>query len=202
LRMLRQGHELRIVPPEAVAGALSDEVAALLLTHVDYRTGRMHDMAGLTRAARDAGAVAIWDLAHSAGAVPVDLAGSGAEFAAGCTYKYLNGGPGAPAFIYVRPDLADTIEPALAGWLGHAAPFAFEPDYRPAPGVERMRVGTPPVLQMAVLDAALDVWDGVAMADIRRCQQIVLVRGRGASRGPIASRYERSALFRAACQRP
>lgn len=167
LRMLGQGHELRIVPPEAVAGALSDEVAALLLTHVDYRTGRMHDMAGLTRAARDAGAVAIWDLAHSAGAVPVDLAGSGAEFAAGCTYKYLNGGPGAPAFIYVRPDLADTIEPALAGWLGHAAPFAFEPDYRPAPGVERMRVGTPPVLQMAVLDAALDVWDGVAMADIR-----------------------------------
>jgi kynureninase len=167
IRSLGQGHDLRVVAPEAVAGALTDEVAALMLTHVDYRTGRMHDMAALTAQARAVGAVAIWDLAHSAGAVPLDIDGCGAEFAVGCTYKYLNGGPGAPAFIYVREDLVETVEPALAGWLGHAAPFAFEPAYRAGRGIERMRVGTPPVIQMAVLDSALDIWDGVAMADIR-----------------------------------
>ncbi|MEM8850193.1 MAG: kynureninase [Pseudomonadota bacterium] len=164
---LGQGHELRIVAPEDVAGAIGDDVAAIMLTQVDYRTGRMHDMAALTEAARAAGAVMIWDLAHSAGAVPVDLAGSGCEFAVGCTYKYLNGGPGAPAFIYVRPDIVPALEPVLAGWLGHDAPFAFETSYRPARDIERMRVGTPPVLQMTALDAALDVWDGVDMADIR-----------------------------------
>jgi kynureninase len=109
----------------------------------------------------------MWDLAHSAGAVPVDIGACAAEFATGCTYKYLNGGPGAPGFIYVRRDLHEKIRPALAGWLGHQAPFAFEPDYRPATGIERMRVGTPPVIQMAVLDSALDVWDGVEMADVR-----------------------------------
>jgi kynureninase len=167
LGLLGQGHALRIVAPEAVEGALDEDVAVLLLTHVDYRTGRMHDMARLTAAAHRAGAMAVWDLAHSAGAVPVDLAGCRAEFAVGCTYKYLNGGPGSPAFIHVRPDLADVAQPALQGWLGHADPFAFDPAYRPAPGVARMRVGTPPVIQMAVLDAALDVWDGVAMADVR-----------------------------------
>lgn len=165
--LLGQGHAVRVVAPEAVEDALDDSVAALFLTHVDYRTGRMHDMARLTAAAHHAGAVAVWDLAHSAGAVPVDLAGCGADFAAGCTYKYLNGGPGAPAFVYLRPDLAGAVAPALPGWLGHAAPFDFDPDYRPAPGVARMRVGTPPVIQMAVLDAALDVWDGVDMADLR-----------------------------------
>lgn len=167
IRHLGQGHVLRVVAPDAVGDAIGPDVAAVLLTQVDYRTGRMHDMAAITKAAHAAGAVMIWDLAHSAGAVPVDLAACGAEFAAGCSYKYLNGGPGAPAFIYVRPDLADRIDPALAGWLGHAAPFAFDLDYRPAPGVDRMRVGTPPVLQMTALDAALDVWDGVDMADLR-----------------------------------
>jgi len=167
LASLDKGHALRVVAPEDVEGAIDDSVAAVLLTEVDYRTGRLHDMAAITAAAHDAGAVMIWDLAHSAGAIPVDLAASGAEFAVGCTYKYLNGGPGAPAFIYVRPDLADTVRPALAGWLGHAAPFAFDLDYRPAPGIERMRVGTPPVLQMSALEAALGVWDGVTMADIR-----------------------------------
>jgi len=125
-------------------------------------------MAEITRLTHEAGAISIWDLAHSAGAVPVDLAGSGADFATGCTYKYLNGGPGAPAFIYVRPGLQDDVRPALSGWLGHEAPFAFDLDYRPAGGVERMRVGTPPVIQMAVLDAALDAWDGVDMKDIRK----------------------------------
>ena len=106
-------------------------------------------------------------LAHSAGALPVDLAASGCEFAVGCTYKYLNGGPGAPAFIYVRPDLIEELEPALSGWLGHDAPFAFEQSYRPAGGIERMRVGTPPVMQLTALEAALDVWDGVDMEDLR-----------------------------------
>ena len=168
IRSLDRGHRLETVAPEAVAERLADDVAVLLLTHVDYRTGRMHDMAALTRAAQDAGAVVIWDLAHSAGAMALDLAASGAEFAVGCTYKYLNGGPGAPAFIAVRPDIAGSVRPALAGWLGHDAPFAFEPDYRPAEGVARMRVGTPPVLQMAALDAALDAFDGVDMDELRR----------------------------------
>jgi kynureninase len=167
LRHLGQGHRLHIVAPEEVAGAISEEVAAVMLTHVDYRTGRMHDMADLTRRTQAAGALSIWDLAHSAGAMAVDLAGTGADFAAGCSYKYLNGGPGAPAFIYVRPDHADRIDPVLAGWLGHAAPFAFESSYRPAPGVARLRVGTPPVVQLAILDAALDVWEGVDMAALR-----------------------------------
>ena len=164
---LGRGLELRVVAPEAVEAALDETIAVLMLTEVDYRTGRKHDMAALTARAHDLGIVTIWDLAHSAGALPVDLAGAGADFAVGCSYKYLNGGPGAPAFIYVAPRLADRVRPALSGWLGHDAPFAFEPDYRPGPGIERMRVGTPSVLQMAALDAALDVWDGVDMADLR-----------------------------------
>lgn len=168
LRGLGKGHELRVVEPEDVEAAIDENVAALMLTHVDYRTGRMHDMKALTKKAHDAGALALWDLAHSAGAVPLDLAGVEADFATGCTYKYLNGGPGAPAFIYVRPELAGTVEPALSGWLGHEAPFAFDPDYRPGAGIDRMRVGTPPVIQMAVLDSALDIWEGVDMADLRR----------------------------------
>ena len=167
IRQLGQGHELRVVAPEEVEGAIDDSVAAVMLTHVDYRTGRMHDMARITARAQEVGAVMIWDLAHSAGAVPVDLTASKAEFAVGCTYKYLNAGPGAPAFIYVRPDIAGQVYPALAGWLGHDAPFAFEPDYRPGPGIERFRVGTPPVIQVAALDAAMAVWEGVEMADIR-----------------------------------
>ena len=167
IRQLDKGHELRVVAPEDVAGSIGPDVAAVMLTQVDYRTGRMHDMADLTQRAHDAGAVMIWDLAHSAGAVPVDIAGCNAEFAVGCTYKYLNGGPGAPAFIYVRPDLVGSIAPALSGWLGHDAPFAFEPSYRPASDIERFRVGTPPVIQIAALDEALRIWDGVNMADVR-----------------------------------
>ncbi len=162
-----KGYELRTPAPEDVVGAITDEVAVVMLTHVDYRTGRMHDMAAMTRAAHAVGAVMIWDLAHSAGAVPVDMAGSGAEFAVGCTYKYLNGGPGAPAFIYARPDIVETVQPALAGWMGHEEPFAMDPDYRPAMSTERLRVGTPPILQLSVLDAALDAWDGLSMDDVR-----------------------------------
>ncbi|WP_386627078.1 kynureninase [Sulfitobacter geojensis] len=166
--LLGQGYELRTVAPEDVATSITDEIAVVMLTEVDYRTGRMHDMKALTKLAQDAGAVMVWDLAHSAGAIPVDLAASNCEFAVGCTYKYLNGGPGAPAFIYVRPDLADTAEPALSGWLGHANPFDFDLHYTPGKGIERMRVGTPPVLQMAALEEAMKVWDGVDMADVRR----------------------------------
>lgn len=168
LRSLGRGHELKVVEPEAVADAIDSSVAAIMLTQVDYRTGRMHDMAALTKRAHAAGALAIWDLAHSAGAVPIDLAGCEADFAIGCTYKYLNGGPGAPAFIYVRPDLVGRARPALSGWLGHDAPFAFDLDYRPAADISRMRVGTPPVVQMSILEAALEAWDGVDMADVRR----------------------------------
>ena len=167
LKSLGEDYRLKVVDPEAVADHIDDSVAVVMLTEVDYRSGRMHDMAAITRKAHDAGAVMIWDLAHSAGAVPVDLTAANADFAVGCTYKYLNGGPGAPAFIYVRPDLADRVRPALSGWLGHEAPFAFDLDYRPGAGVERMRVGTPPIIQMSILEAALEVWDGVDMADIR-----------------------------------
>jgi kynureninase len=155
------------VAPEAVMDRLDEDVAVLMLTTVDYRTGRMHDMAALSARARALGIVTVWDLAHSAGAHEVDLAGAGADFAVGCTYKYLNAGPGAPAFVYVRRDRQEAVRPALAGWLGHARPFAFEPAYAPGEGIERMRVGTPPVLQLAALDAALDIWEGVDMAAVR-----------------------------------
>ena len=164
---LGRGHELRVVAPEDVAASITEDVAVTLITEVDYRTGRKHDMADLTARAHAAGALTIWDLAHSAGALPVDLAGAGADFAVGCTYKYLNGGPGAPAFIYVAPRHADAARPALSGWLGHAAPFAFDAAYRPGAGIERMRVGTPPVLALAALEAALDIWDMTTMQDIR-----------------------------------
>ncbi len=168
LTSLDRGHQLKIVAPEDLEAAIDDTVAVLMLTEVDYRTGRLHDMMALTARAHAAGALTLWDLAHSAGALPVDLAGAKADFAVGCTYKYLNGGPGAPAFIYVAPTHLDHVRPALSGWLGHDAPFAFDLDYRPGAGIDRMRIGTPPVIALAVLEAALDAWDGVAMADLRR----------------------------------
>ncbi len=167
IRTIGRDYELRTPAPEDVLDRIDEDVAAVMLTQVDYRTGRMHDMAAVTQAAHAAGAVMIWDLAHSAGAVPIDMAGSRAEFAVGCTYKYLNGGPGAPAFIHVRPDIVEEVEPALAGWLGHDEPFAMGRSYRPAMSTERLRVGTPPIVQLAILDRALDVWEGVDMADIR-----------------------------------
>ncbi|MDA3936976.1 MAG: kynureninase [Actinomycetota bacterium] len=161
------GYELRMVEPEEVADAIDETVAVLMLTQTDYRTGRLHDMADLTRRAHEVGVLTVWDLAHSAGALPVHLDVSGADFAIGCGYKYLNGGPGAPAFVYVRPEHAAKARPALVGWMGHETPFAFDLDYRPAPTTDRMLVGTPPILAMASLDAALDVWDGVDLADVR-----------------------------------
>ncbi len=167
VRTLGQGYELRTVAPEDVAAAITPDVAVVMLTEVDYRTGRRHDMGALTAKAHAAGALAVWDLAHSAGAVPVDVTATKADFAVGCTYKYLNSGPGGPAFIYVAPALAPQVRPALSGWLGHEAPFAFAPDYRPGEGIERMRVGTPPILQMAALEASMDIWDRVEMVDVR-----------------------------------
>jgi kynureninase len=161
------GYQLRTPAPQEVADAIDETVAVVLLTQVDYRSGRVHDMLEITRKAHQAGAVMTWDLAHSAGALPVDMEGCNAEFAVGCTYKYLNGGPGAPAFIYVRPDVISDVRPALAGWMGHEAPFAMELGYRPAMSTERLRVGTPPIIQLAVLDAALDAWEGVDMQEVR-----------------------------------
>jgi kynureninase len=166
-RTLGGQYRLKTVAPEEVMSAIDDSVAVTMLTEVDYRTGRRHDMADITRRAHEQGALTVWDLAHSAGAFPVDLRGAKADFAVGCTYKYLNSGPGGPAFIYVAPEHAETARPALSGWLGHEAPFAFDLRYRPGAGIERMRVGTPPVLQLAALEAALDVWDHVDLKDLR-----------------------------------
>ena len=153
-----RGLELVLVEPEGIAAALTADVAVLMLTHVNYRTGAMHDMAALTAAAHAAGALMVWDLAHSAGAVPVDLSGANADYAVGCGYKYLNGGPGAPAFVWVNPKHANRFWQPLAGWWGHAAPFAFTPDYQPAPGITRYQCGTQPIISLAALDCGLDVF--------------------------------------------
>ena len=148
--------ELRLVDAEQLATALDDTVAVLMLTHVNYRTGQMHDMAALTGAAHAAGALTVWDLAHSAGAVPVDLNAAHADFAIGCGYKYLNGGPGAPAFVWVHARHTAGFEQPLTGWMGHAAPFEFGPEYRGASGITRALCGTPPVLSMAALECGID----------------------------------------------
>ncbi|WP_426031577.1 kynureninase [Cypionkella sp. TWP1-2-1b2] len=167
-RTLGNGYELKTVAPEDLLDAIDDTIAVTMITEVDYRTGRRHDMAAITARAHQHGALTIWDLAHSAGAFQVELSKCNADFAVGCTYKYLNSGPGGPAFIYVAPRHADTARPALSGWQGHAAPFAFDLDYLPATGAERMRVGTPPILQLAALEASLDIWDQVDMAALRQ----------------------------------
>ena len=150
-------HELRLVDADSIETAIGPEVAALLLSHVDYRTGRRFDLSAVTASAHAAGALTIWDLAHSAGAMPIGLDASGADVAVGCGYKFLNGGPGAPAFIYVAPALLPLVRFPLAGWLGHAAPFGFEPDYRPAPGIAAAQLGTPPVLGLAALEVGVDL---------------------------------------------
>jgi kynureninase len=151
-----RGLRLQLVEPASITAALSPDVAVLMLTHVNYRTGAMHDMQAITNAAHAAGALAVWDLAHSAGAVPVDLHAAQADFAVGCGYKYLNGGPGAPAFVWAHPKHADRFWQPLAGWWGHAAPFEFTPDYRPATGIARYLCGTQPILSMVALECGLD----------------------------------------------
>ena len=151
-----RGLQLVLVDAEALPARLDERVAVLMLTQVNYRSGRLHDMAALSRAAHAAGALAVWDLAHSAGALPVDLHGDGADFAVGCGYKYLNGGPGAPAFVWAHPRHADRFWQPLAGWMGHAAPFEFTPGYRPAAGIARYLCGTPAVLSLAALECGVD----------------------------------------------
>lgn len=151
-----QGYELVLVEPDEIAAHLNERLAALMLTQVNYRTGRVHDMAALTAAAHRAGALVVWDLCHSAGAIPVDLTGADADFAVGCGYKYLNGGPGAPAFVWAHPRHAGRFWQPLSGWMGHAEPFEFTPEYRPATGITRYLCGTPPVISLAALECGVD----------------------------------------------
>ncbi|PMS32742.1 kynureninase [Trinickia symbiotica] len=156
---LDRGHVLRLVDdPAELPEAIDDQTAVVMLTHVNYRTGYMHDMTALTKIAHRAGALALWDLAHSAGAVPVDLRGAGADFAVGCTYKYLNGGPGAPAFAWVAKHHQDAISQPLSGWWGHRAPFAMDAVYAPDQGIGRFLCGTQPIVSMALVEAGLDVF--------------------------------------------
>lgn len=150
------GLRLRAVPAEALPGAIGKDTAAVLLCHVHYRSGARHDMKALTQAAQQAGALTIWDLSHSAGAVPVDLNAAGADLATGCGYKFLNGGPGAPAFLFVARALQAQARSPLQGWIGHANPFGFSDIYEPAPGIARFLTGTPSILGLAALEAGVD----------------------------------------------
>ncbi|NUS99711.1 MAG: kynureninase [Sphingomonas sp.] len=157
---------LKPVPAEALVEAIDDDTAVLFLTHVDYRSGARHDMAALDVAARDVGALTLWDLSHSAGAVELDLNGSGCDLAVGCGYKYLNGGPGAPAFLYVAERLQDELRSPLSGWMGHSDPFAFAPTYEPAKGIRRFLTGTPSILALAAFETGIDTFNGVTLADL------------------------------------
>ncbi len=166
--LLARGHRLELVARDAIVSSITAETAVVMLTEVDYRTGALHDMAALTAAASAAGALMVWDLAHSAGVLPIDLTAAGADFAVGCGYKYLNGGPGAPAFIWVAPRHQERFRQPLSGWLGHAEPFAFEPEYRPAPGIGRYLCGTPPILSLAALEVGVDAALAVPIDALRR----------------------------------
>lgn len=169
LEGLGKGHELRLIEDAEtdLEAALDEDVAVVMLTQTDYRSGRKLNMKAKTEAIHAAGALALWDLCHSAGAFDVALDADGADFAVGCGYKFLNGGPGAPAFLYVAERYRELGQSILAGWLGHAAPFAFTPEYEPAPGVDRYIIGTAPILSMAALETALEAFDGVSAAQIQ-----------------------------------
>jgi kynureninase len=167
---LFDGCERRLVDPGtdgALEGALDGRVAVVLLSHADYRTGRLYDMAAVTELVHRHGALVIWDLCHTAGALPVELGDCGADFAVGCTYKYLNGGPGSPAFVYAAERHQGSVSQPLTGWFGHADPFGFDGEYAPAPGMGRFLVGTPPLLSFAALQASLEVWAGVDLRALR-----------------------------------
>lgn len=159
--------ELKLVPRAELVDALDESVAVLSLTHVDFRTGELHDMGRTTRRAHEQGALVLWDLSHSAGALPLFLDRDQVDFAVGCGYKYLNGGPGAPAFLYVAERHQESIRPPLSGWMGHEAPFAFDTDYRPAPGIERHLCGTPSILAMAALEIGVEIFSRVDMEILR-----------------------------------
>ncbi|WP_263910210.1 kynureninase [Achromobacter sp. 79A6] len=167
--LLQQGYEMRLIDDELpLDKALDDSVAVVLLSHVNYRSGQMHDMAAVTRTAHERGALVIWDLAHAAGAVPVDLNGSGADYAVGCTYKYLNGGPGAPAFIWVAPRHIQDFWQPLSGWWGHQRPFDMTVAYEPAGGIRRYLCGTQPIVSLAMVECGLDVAREADMAEVRK----------------------------------
>ncbi len=174
--LLGRGHTLRTVAPDDILGAIGPDVAVVMLTQVNYHTGHLLDMAEITKAAHHAGALVIWDLAHSAGALPVELGALDVDLAVGCGYKFLNGGPGAPAFLYVAPRLQAEMRYPITGWLGHAAPFAFEPGYRPAHGVVRAVVGTPPVISLSALEVGVD---------IALCADLGLVRRKSLHMGEV-----------------
>ncbi|MFF9792251.1 kynureninase [Streptomyces bacillaris] len=191
------GHRIVPVDPADVPGALGDRTAAVLLNQVDFRTGRLHDLPGLTAAVHAAGAIAVWDLCHSAGALPVGLDEHGVDLAVGCTYKYLNGGPGSPAYLYVAERHQAVFDSPLPGWNSHADPFGMTPDYTPADGSVRGRVGTPDIVSMLTLEAALDVWDGVSVDAVRakslaltdfflECVEAYVPAGRVTSVTPVA----------------
>ncbi|WP_114432650.1 kynureninase [Phyllobacterium bourgognense] len=167
-KQIGKGHGLVLADtPKDIPDMLDEDVAVLMLTHVNYRNGYRHDMAALTRAAHDKGILVIWDLAHTAGAMPIDLTGTQADFAIGCGYKYLNGGPGAPAFLYVNPRHQGGFRQPLSGWFGHRAPFDFDSVYSPSSSIEQYLCGTPPVLAMVAMDEAMSLWDDVDMEAVR-----------------------------------
>jgi len=167
LKHLGRGHVLRLAEPDDIEAAITDDVDVVMLTHVNYRTGRMYDLQRITERAHAHGAIMLWDLSHSTGAVPVDLSGADADFAVGCGYKYLNGGPGAPAYLYVAKRHQAHLSPVLSGWLGHESPFAFEPSYRPAKGIERFIVGAPPILGLTALEMGVDLMLEAPMEALR-----------------------------------
>ncbi|MFT5709085.1 MAG: kynureninase [Oceanospirillaceae bacterium] len=162
-----QAYQLKVVTPQEVCDAIDEDTAVVMVTQVDYCTGRLHDMAKISAKAQLAGAISVLDLCHSGGALDVQVEQLNVDFAVGCGYKYLNGGPGAPAFLYVKESHINSIQPVLAGWMGHESPFAFDAQYTPMQGIGRMRVGTPSVLGLASLDAALEVWESISLAQVR-----------------------------------